>query len=164
MTDEKLYYKFTPKRIRFCEEYLIDLNATQAAIRAGYAKSGARTEGARLLANADVQLQVSRLKAIRSEQLRIDAEWVLRRLIEELVADLADLFDDKGQILPAKEWPNIWRQGLILSLDVEELFGRIEGNPKSGGQIKKMQLADRVKLLELVSRHVGSAPKKLDCL
>jgi hypothetical protein len=44
----------TPKQARFVAEYLIDLNASQAAIRAGYSKTGARTEGSRLLANADI--------------------------------------------------------------------------------------------------------------
>jgi phage terminase small subunit len=50
----------TDKQRRFVDEYLIDINATQAAIRAGYAKSGARTEGARLLANADISAAVEK--------------------------------------------------------------------------------------------------------
>lgn len=67
----------TPLQSAFVDEYLIDLNATQAAIRAGYAESGARTEGARLLANADIADAIAVAKAKRSEKTGIDAAWVL---------------------------------------------------------------------------------------
>lgn len=67
----------TPKQQRFVEEYLVDLNATGAAIRAGYAESGAHVEGARLLKNAKVAEAVAKARAERSERTRIDAEWVL---------------------------------------------------------------------------------------
>lgn len=72
----------TPKQKRFVEEYLIDLNATQAAIRAGYAESGARTEGARLLANANIQEALTHSLKERSERAQIDADWVLARAVE----------------------------------------------------------------------------------
>ncbi len=67
----------TPKRQRFVAEYLIDLNATQAAIRAGYAESGARVEGARLLANANVQLAVAKRALVLAEKADLSVEWVL---------------------------------------------------------------------------------------
>jgi len=73
----------TPKRARFVEEYLRDVNATQAALRAGYAESGARTEGARLLANADIQEAIAVAQAERSRRTRIDADDVLRILYDE---------------------------------------------------------------------------------
>ncbi len=58
-------YKLTAKQERFVAEYLIDLNATQAAIRAGYAEKGASVEGTRLLANAKVAAAVAAAKAER---------------------------------------------------------------------------------------------------
>lgn len=70
----------TPKQQRFVEEYLIDLNATQAAIRAGYAASGARTEGARLLADADIAAAVDQAMAERSMRTNITQDRVLREL------------------------------------------------------------------------------------
>ncbi len=70
----------TPKRKRFVAEYLIDLNATQAAIRAGYATSGARVEGARLLANANVQLAVAKSALVLAEKVELNVEWVLEGL------------------------------------------------------------------------------------
>ena len=70
----------TPKRQRFVTEYLVDLNATQAAIRAGYAKSGARTEGARLLANADIQAAIAERATALAEKAEVSPEWVLTQL------------------------------------------------------------------------------------
>ena len=80
----------TPKQERFVSEYLIDLNATQAAIRAGYAKSGARTEGARLLANADI----ADFLAKAQERVADKAEWTaadrLRMLADIALANIED--------------------------------------------------------------------------
>ncbi len=70
----------TPKQQRFVEEYLVDLNATQAAIRAGYSAKSAHVEGSRLLTNAKVAAAISAAKRERSEATKIDAEYVLRKL------------------------------------------------------------------------------------
>ncbi len=67
----------TPKQRRFVEEYLVDLNATQAAIRAGYAKSGASVEGTRLLSNAKVAAAVAAAQAKRAERADLTADEVL---------------------------------------------------------------------------------------
>ena len=67
----------TPKQQRFVDEYLQDLNATQAAIRAGYARSGASVEGTRLLANAKVAAAVAAAQAKRSERTEVTQDYVL---------------------------------------------------------------------------------------
>ena len=69
--------KLTAKQQRFVAEYLVDLNATQAAIRAGYANSGASVEGTRLLANAKVSAAVAAAQAKRSERTEITQDYVL---------------------------------------------------------------------------------------
>lgn len=69
------------KQQLFCEEYLIDLNATQAAIRAGYSEKTAYSIGQRLLSNVEIHARITEMKAKRSEKTNIDAEWVLRRLV-----------------------------------------------------------------------------------
>lgn len=68
----------TPKQQRFVEEYLIDLNATQAAIRAGYSADTADVQGPRLLGNVRVMEAINALKAERSRETKIDAAWVLK--------------------------------------------------------------------------------------
>lgn len=72
--------KLNAKQEMFCREYLIDLNATQAAIRAGYSERTAKSQGSRLLTNADILARVKELKDKRAEELELDAYWVLKRL------------------------------------------------------------------------------------
>ncbi len=72
--------KLTPKQERFVEEYLVDLNGTQAAIRAGYSVNAAHVTGSRLLTNAKVAAAISAAKRERSEATKIDAEYVLQKL------------------------------------------------------------------------------------
>ena len=142
----------TPKQERFVEEYLIDLNATQAAIRAGYAESGASVEGTRLLANAKIAEAVAEAKKQRSERTNIDADWLLTRLAQEADADLADLYSESGALLPVSDWPMIWRTGLVSGLDVTEEKG--DGGVKVG-EVTKIKLSERIKRLELIGRHVS---------
>lgn len=140
----------TPKQEAFVREYLIDLNATQAAIRAGYSARTANEQGARLLAKASVSQAVAEAKAERAEKTRINAEWLLTRLAEESTADIADLYDEQGGLKPVHDWPLVWRQGLVAGLDVEEI--KVEGVVV--GTIRKLKLSDRVKRLELIGRHI----------
>jgi phage terminase small subunit len=70
------------KRQRFVEEYLKDLNAKQAAIRAGYSPKTAEVNGPRLLSFAEVQAAVEVAKAERAKRMQIDADWVIRKLVK----------------------------------------------------------------------------------
>lgn len=72
----------TERQSRFVQHFLASGNATQAAIQAGYAESGASVEGARLLANAKIRAAVEDGRKQLSERLLIDREWVLRGLVE----------------------------------------------------------------------------------
>lgn len=62
----------------FCREYLIDLNATQAAIRSGYSEKTANEQGCRLLANVNISQRISELKAARNDRVEINAGFVPR--------------------------------------------------------------------------------------
>lgn len=68
------------RQIRFVEEYIKDLNATQAAIRAGYSKKTARSQGARLLTNVDILEAIQEAKEERSERTKIDQDYVLTNI------------------------------------------------------------------------------------
>ena len=140
----------TAKQQAFVNEYLIDLNATQAAIRAGYSKKTANEQASRLLKVSKVKQAVAEAIAARSERTGIDADWVLTRLAGEATADLAELYDEDGTLRPIADWPLIWRQGLVSGLDVDEEF-------KDGeklGQVTKIKLSDRIKRIELIGKHV----------
>jgi phage terminase small subunit len=145
----------TPKQLRFIDEYLIDLNATQAAIRAGYAPRSADVTGARLLGNARIAGAIAAANIERAERTKIDADWILQRLSEEMNADVADLYDDNGRVKPIRQWPLIWRQGLVAGIESfpEEVGKNDKGKPIYGTAYK-LKLASRDKRLEMLGRHV----------
>ncbi|SDP66004.1 phage terminase small subunit [Filomicrobium insigne] len=140
----------TEKQTRFVEEFLRDLNATQAAIRAGYSGKTANQIGPKLLDREHVRAAIDSAKALRSERTKIDADWVLQRLVAEAEADVADLYGDDGDLRPVEEWPHIWRQGLVQGIDVQVV--EVEGEPVA--TIKKLRLSDRVRRLEMIGKHV----------
>ncbi len=72
----------TDRQSRFVQEYLLDLNATQAAARAGYSVKTANEQGARLLANVSVAQAVRQAQAARAERTQLTQDWVLERLRE----------------------------------------------------------------------------------
>lgn len=135
------------KQRRFAQEYLIDLNATQAAIRAGYSAKTASSQGERLLRNVEVQRAVTEAKAARSEETGINAAWVLKRLADESFADLADLYDELGRVKPVKDWPLVWRQGLVAGIEVETIG-------EGAGHVTKVKISERIKRVELIGKHV----------
>lgn len=81
--------KLAPKQELFCKEYLVDLNATQAAIRAGYSKRTAKSQGQRLLTHVDIGPRLQELMDKRSKKVEIDADWVLKG-IKDLTDRLVD--------------------------------------------------------------------------
>ena len=79
----------TDKQARFCEEYMIDLNATQAAIRAGYSPKTANEQAARLLANVSIQNRIAQLQAEQSRRTGVSADRVVRELAK-VAANMVD--------------------------------------------------------------------------
>lgn len=74
--------KLTPRQARFVDEYLVDLNATQAAIRAGYSASSADVNGSRMLGNAKVVRAIAEKIEKRSQATSLTAEYVVNSLME----------------------------------------------------------------------------------
>lgn len=145
----------TPKQQRFVEEYVVDLNATQAAIRAGYSARTACEQGARLFANVKVKAAIARLVEERALRTEVSSDWLLKRLAAEAQADVADLYDEGGQLLPVREWPLIWRQGLVAGIEsISEKVGEDDEGKPIYAMVRKVKLSDRGKRLELIGRHV----------
>lgn len=80
----------TPKQEAFCREYLIDLNATQAAIRAGYSEKTAQEQSSRLLSNVMVKEYIQRGMEDRAERVQVTADDVLNDILETRKAAAAD--------------------------------------------------------------------------
>ncbi|MBB1161476.1 terminase small subunit [Aquariibacter albus] len=140
----------TPKQQAFVAEYLVDLNAAAAARRAGYSERVANRIGAENLSKPVIAAAIQEALEARQQRTQIDADWVLKRLAAMADADLADLYGPDGALKPVAEWPEVWRRGLVAGVETEEI--REEG--VSVGVIRKVKLADRMKSMELIGRHV----------
>lgn len=146
--------ELTPKQRLFVAEYLKDLNATQAAIRAGYSAKTANEQGARLLANASVKSAVNDAMDQRAETVQVDAEYVLRRLHEMAEADINDIYGDDGELLPVSEWPDVWRKGMISGIETNELFDGHGRDRVQIGQVRKVKQVDKLSVLQTLGKHV----------
>ena len=155
MTEEQ---QLTKRQEQFCKEFLIDLNATQAAIRAGYAKLNAHTEGSRQLANVKVQQKIQELMDARSKRVEITADDVLRELLLIAKSDIGDMLDDDGQLLTPNKMPEGIRRA-ISSIDITEEKDE-RGNV--WGYTKKFKLWDKTKALDLLGRHLKLFERTLD--
>ncbi len=146
----------TDKQQRFVTEYLVDQNATQAAIRAGYAKSGARTEGARLLANADIAALVKQ----KLEKAAEKAETTVARVLQELsrlgFSDIRQAFDEQGNVLPPDQWSDAFAAS-VASIEVvtKTLPGRGDDERARVEYIHKIKVWDKNSALEKIAKHLG---------
>lgn len=140
------------KQEMFCREYLIDLNATQAAIRAGYSEKTADVQGCRLLANVKVQERFAELNRIRIDRVEITADTVLKNLYEIATLDIADVLNDDGTIKDVSTWSDGWRKA-IGGIDV---MTQINGTDNLITTItKKLKGVDKLKAWELIGKHVN---------
>lgn len=141
--------KFTDKQDAFCSEYIIDLNGTQAAIRAKYSEKTANRIASELLSKPDIQERIQELKSSREQRVKVDADWVLQQMKDIHELDVADILDNQGNFLQIKQWPKTWRM-YISGLDIQELnLGDTEA------VVKKIKWPDKVKNLEMIGRHVS---------
>jgi phage terminase small subunit len=90
--------KLTPKQELFVQEYLVDLNATQAAIRAGYSAKTAEQQASRLLSNVKISALVAQGKAEQLKRAGLTGDWVIRKLIKNVrrAMQLEQVLDSDG--------------------------------------------------------------------
>lgn len=143
----------TEKQFRFVEEYLLDLNATQAAIRAGYAEKTARQMGSENLAKPVIADAIAELMQERSEKTQVDATYVLERLKEIDQMDVIDILEDDGSLKPIREWPKVWRTSLS-SMAVAEIVAGSGDDKTVASLLKSIKWPDKVKNLDLLGKHV----------
>tara|TARA_R110002051_G_scaffold212225_1_gene277411 strand:+ start:40 stop:594 length:555 start_codon:yes stop_codon:yes gene_type:complete len=146
--------KLYPKQKRFAEEYIKDLNGTEAAIRAGYSKRTAEQIAYQILQKPHVMAYIAKLQAERSKRTTIDADYVLQRLAEIDQMDFLDIMDDDMSLKPISQWPKVWRQ-YLSSFELAELFEGRGDDRKMIGVLKKIKWPDKVRNLELLGKHVS---------
>ncbi|MCO2465613.1 terminase small subunit [Pseudomonas aeruginosa] len=151
----------TKKQRLFVDEYLIDLNATQAAIRAGYSTRRATEIGYQLLQRPEVAQAIQAAMAERSKRTEVEADYVIRRLREIDEMDVLDILEDDGSFRSIRDWPKAWRQ-FLSGIEIAELFEGRGDDRRIVGVLRKVKWPDKLRNLELLSRHVGTESAALD--
>jgi len=149
------------KHTRFIEEYLVDLNATQAAIAAGYSERTAYSQGQRLLKHVEVAPLIQKAMDARSKRLEITADRVLQELAKLAFYDPMDIFEADGSMKQIKDIDPNTRMALA-GLEVTELFEGSGDEKHAYGLLKKIKLADKGQNLERLGRHLKLFSDKLE--
>lgn len=137
----------SPRRDLFVKEYLVDLNATQAAIRCGYSKKTADRAGSRLLRNVEVQREVSEAMAKRAGKLELTAERVLAELA--LIA-----FSDPRQFAKWNKDGVVLEDSETLDPDHARCIAEVSSSPGPYGTTIKFKLHDKKGAIELLGKHM----------
>ncbi len=134
------------KMERFCQEYIKSPdNQTDAAISAGYASGSACKRASQLMADPRIQERIAQLMQQRNKRTKMSADNVLKRLVDMLDADIADILNNNGDIKPIKDWPTVWRKS-IASFEIAVVDENVT--------VKKVKLLDKLRVLEMVGKHV----------
>lgn len=147
--------KLTPKKLAFIDEYLVDLNATQAAIRAGYSDKTAYSMGQRLLKDVEVAAQIEQRQAQRAKRTELDADRVILELARLGLHDVRRLFDDHGRMKAINDLDDDTAAAVQSIEVVTRELPRQKGDPVEVEYVHKVKLADKIKPLELIGRHLG---------
>ncbi|MDE6063827.1 MAG: terminase small subunit [Lachnospiraceae bacterium] len=159
----------TDRQRRFVGEYLIDLNATQAAIRAGYSRRNADKIGSELLGKTSVSRAVRRAMEARAQRTEIEQDRVIRELAAVAFSDVSDyarvvekqavhtaadgmqipLFDSRGEPVIIQDVELVLTDR--LTPDQKRAISRI----RKGKYGVEVTLCDKMRALELLGRHLG---------
>ncbi len=143
------------KQKRFCEEYMIDLNATQAAIRAGYSIKTAPEQASRLLNNVNVSKEIDRLQALQSRRTGISADRVIRELAKIAFVDPNRVINPSDGTV--KSDANADDRAAIQGVKVKQ-SSSVNGDSFEA----EVKLYDKTRALELLGKHLGLFSDKLD--
>lgn len=150
----------TPKQNRFVAEYLVDQNATQAAIRAGYPARTARSVGAENLAKPYIKQCISEALERRNSRVEVKSDDVLRELLRVMSVDLGKAFDEDGRLLNIREMPEDVRRA-VAGFEVEALFEGAGRDRMEVGTTTKVKMLDKVRAIELAMKHLGLLQEKV---
>lgn len=156
----------------FCAEYLIDLNATQAAIRAGYSEKTAHVQGPRLLENVSVQEEIQHLMSKRMERLGYSADQVLINVTKMANYDIRDIVEIDTESIkglfrfnPATEDfdPIEGPQATIIRIkQLDDKNAHLITKLKQGKYGLEIEFPDRLKANDLMMKHFKLYAERLD--
>jgi phage terminase small subunit len=143
------------KQKAFAKEYLVDLNATQAAIRAGYSTKSARRIGYQLLHETPhiaALIQVGMSK--RAERLEITTDRVLQEIAKLSFSDIRQLFDENGNLRPIHDLPDNAAAAISGIEIVTKIIPGVGDGPASVEYVHKIKTWDKKGSLELLGKHL----------
>ena len=140
--------RLTAKQERFCREYMIDCNGTQAAIRAGYSEPTAQEQSSRLLSNVMVQQRVAELQKRVANKLEITAEKVLQELARVGFASIADYLSFGSDGVKLRSSDELTPEELAAVHEVQEIQGA------GGNTTIRFKLHDKLSALEKIGKHL----------
>ncbi len=143
--------KLTDKQKRFCEEYLVDSNATQAAIRSGYSEKTARSIAQENLTKPDIREYLRQLRQKQSDRTQISADRVLKEVSRIAFFDIRKAFDGAGNLLDPKDMDD---ETAATIASIETLYTRVPGKKEVYEGVKKIRAWDKKGALELLMKHL----------
>lgn len=146
--------RFTDKQKMFIDEYLIDLNATQSAIRAGYSPKTAHQIAHDMMGKPHIAEEIARRKAERSRRLGINQERVVEELAKIAFSRLTDIVDPStGEIREDATEDDL---ACLESVKIKTI------PTKSGqGVEREIKMTQKIKAIELLGKHLGMFSDKL---
>lgn len=151
--------KLTPRQQRFVDEYLIDLNATQAAIRAGYSKNGAEVTASKLLRVAKVSAAIAKAQEKRAARTGINQDRVLKELARIAFFDPRKLFRASGEPIDIQDLDEDVA-AVLAGLDI--VVERTEEGRDGYSAVRKYRLTNKMSAIEAAMRHLGMFKDSLE--
>ena len=146
--------KLTDKQKKFIAEYLIDLNATQAAIRAGYSPQTANEIGSQNLAKVSIHSEIAKAMAERSKRTGVNQDRVVQELAKMAFVNMTDIVDSHGRIKTDATENDL---ACIESVKYKE------SESDAGSSVEReIKIASKLKALELLGKHLGMWDDRLD--
>lgn len=145
--------KLTDKQSRFCDEYMIDLNATQAAIRAGYSENTAKEIGCENLTKPNIQERIQELQKEVQERNKISADMVVNELAKIGFMTIDEIFDEDGDIKGVHSLSDKAKAAVSSVKVVSKTYGKEDNETTE--VTKEVKLWDKGKALVELGKHLG---------
>jgi len=150
-----------PSRDRFVDEFMIDRNATQAAIRAGYSAKTAGVTGHRLLKTAKICAEINKRGAEQSQRLGITSDRIMQEYERLALIDPLDLFRPDGSMKRLEDIPEDARRA-IVGMDLRELTSIESADGPISVTLKKIKLADKKGALDSLAKIMGMMKERVE--
>ena len=144
----------TEKQKRFCDEYLVDLNGTQAAIRAGYSKRTAMEQSYQLLQKTSVQQFLNEKRNKLADKLEISQERVLKEYARIAFFDIRKVYSATNALMPINDMDDD-AAACLAGVEVDEIHEGFGENRQLIGHTVKVKLANKISALDSLGKHLG---------